>query len=344
MSIPYAPTSWNPVVGCEPVSEGCKNCWARRLHNQRHRANTEQAKIFSGLVESPGKRRLRSYEGWKEWVTRVGAPAGGWAARARKLEVRLPMPPQYDRPFDKIQLFPDRLDAPPRWRKPRTVAVCFMGDLFHPEVPDEFIDRVFAVAAMTPRHRYLYLTKRAARMQQYLSAAQARIEAATNGVIEQWGSRQERWNLHRHQANWMPNIRTWPLPNVWLGVTAENQRMADERIPLLLGTPGKHWVSLEPLLEGIDIEEYLPEPQDATLNCGGCEVCGYASDGPFLDGVVVGGESGPGHRRMDLQWATDLQAQCAAAGTPFYMKQIAASRPGQPSGIPMLDTRKETGW
>jgi protein gp37 len=307
MSISYAPTSWNPAIGCEPVSEGCTNCWAMKLHNQRHKVNTEQAKIFSGLVEPPGRRHLRTSEGWPQWVARIGPPPGGWAARARKLDVRLPMPPQYDRPFNKVQLFPARLEEPLRWRKPRTVAVCFMGDLFHPDVPDGFIDRVFDAMGAADWHTYLLLTKRVERMRDYLQAASKRLG---------------------------PDYDTGEVfPHVWLGVTAENQEQAAKRIPLLLSTPGKHFLSAEPLLGPVDIEEWLPcgDPQcDDEMN--------------FLDWIVAGGESGPGHRPMDLQWAADVQAQCEAAGVPFYVKQIAASRPGQPSGVAALDEAKDLPW
>jgi protein gp37 len=212
----------------------------------------------------------------------------------------LPWTPEHA--AENVTVHPARLEEPLHWRTPRTVAVCFMGDLFHEQVPDSFIDEVVAVMTATKRHTFLVLTKRAERMRAYFEGG--------------WGLK-----------------CMWPAPNVWLGVTAENQRMADERIPLLLDTPGKHWVSLEPLLGAVDIDEWIPcgDPQ--------CE-----EEMNFLDWVVVGGESGPGHRPMPLEWATDIQAQCEAAGTPFYFKQIAASRPGQPSGVAALDAAKAVPW
>jgi protein gp37 len=280
MPISYARTSWNPVLGCEPVSEGCKNCWAMKLHTQRHNANCH---VAAGAV-----------------MGRLPAP------KARAADLPLPMPAQYDLPFSHIQLLPDRLSEPLHWWKPRTVAVCFMGDLFHEQVPDEFLSRVWGTMADAERHTFLILTKRPERMRAFL----------LNDDLH----RQPYWDYHG----------IMPLPNVWLGVTAENQRMADERIPLLLDTPGKHWVSLEPLLGPVDL-------------CG-LGVCCSEHLPAQLDGVVVGGESGPGYRRMDLQWAADIYAQCREANVPVYFKQIAAPRPGQPSGVAALDGAKELPW
>ncbi len=271
MSIPYAPTSWNPTVGCTPVSEGCKNCWAMKLHNQRFEAY------------------------WRN----VGS-----------------LPEQYAEPFEKIQLLPERLAQPLRWRKPHTVAVCFMGDLFHEAVSDRFITQVLDAFEEAPQHTYLFLTKRAERMRRLFTV---------------W------WRA-----------RT-PAPNVWLGVTAENQRMADERIPLLLDTPAAHrWVSLEPLLGPVDLAHI---PLSTEVGIDTLRGLGYhheygvgANRHERLDWIVAGGESGPGYRPMELDWAKDIADQCTAARVPFYMKQVAASRPSQPSGVPMLDIAKELPW
>jgi protein gp37 len=185
---------------------------------------------------------------------------------------------------ENVTLHPELLDKPLHWRWPRTIFVCPTGDLFHEQVPDEFIHDVWNVMTLADRHTFLVLTKRIERAQRMIVGG---------------------------------------LDNVWLGVTAENQHWADVRIPLLLDTPGKHWISLEPLLSPIDLS---PKQQGTISLC------------------VVGGESGPGHRRMDLQWAADIYAQCRAANVPFYFKQIAASRSGQPSGVAVLDASKELPW
>jgi protein gp37 len=284
-----------------------------KLHNQRHNANCH---VAAGAV-----------------MGRLPAP------KARAADLPLPMPAQYDLPFSHIQLLPDRLSEPLHWWKPRTVAVCFMGDLFHEQVPDEFISWVFAVAAMAPQHRFLVLTKRAERMHQYLSLM------ATNPDAYVWAWAHEATNIFLDGAPAPSPLEEWPLPNVWLGVTAENQHMADERIPLLLKTPAAHrWASLEPLLGPVDLHAALwgicPVHDGPSLACnhGQCPATNR------LDGVVVGGESGPGHRPMELDWAATIYDQCRAAHVPYYFKQRAASRPGQPARVGALDSAKALPW
>jgi protein gp37 len=238
-----------------------------KLHNQRHEANKD--------VATEGLRRIGQLQ-----LDHTGSPV-----HARGCGAKLPMPPQYDRPFDKIQLLPARLSEPLRWRKPRTVAVCFMGDWMHEDVPDEFVLRMYDVMLQARQHTYLMLTKRPERMRHLFSLSPA-------------------------------------ASHIWLGVTAENQRMADERIPLLLDTPAAHrWASLEPLLGPVDLEEWLP--------CGDPQ-CEEEMD--FLDWVVVGGESGPGHRPLQHSWVYDIKDQCKAAGVAFWGKQDAGARPGIPLG------------
>jgi protein gp37 len=249
---------------------------------------------------------------WTSNAMLAGGAAIGFnaAARVREAGMALPFPRQYDQRFSKIQLLPDRLSQPLRWRKPRTVAVCFMGDLWHPDVPDEFIERVLAVTWVARLHRYLFLTKRAERMHAFFQDSPKRIyNIGLRG--EEIAGRD------------MPSM-IWPLPNVWLGVTAENQRMADKRIPPLLKTPAAHrWASIEPLLERVDIAQYIE-----TL--------------PGLDACVVGGESGPGYREMAMPWVERLSVQCDVARVPYYGKQRAATRPGQP--LPGYLGRKELPW
>ncbi len=311
MPISYAPTSWNPAIGCEPVSEGCKNCWAEKLHNRRYKANVIAALAGTG-------------EAFKKGTLLDGTPPQN--ARVQSLDNRfnLPFPEQYDVPFAQLQFLLGRLSQPLRWRKPRTVAVCFMGDLFEEHVPDEFIERVLATAWVARLHRYLFLTKRAERMHAFFQESPKRIYNI--GVLgEEIAGRQ------------MPSM-IWPLPNVWLGVTAENQRMADERIPLLLDTPAAHrWVSLEPLLGAVDLTHYLPRLATDTIWPDAAQLYHRG-----LDWVVVGGESGPGHRPMDQAWVWDIYDQCGNADVPYYGKQIAASRPGQP--LPAHLGRKELPW
>jgi len=208
----------------------------------------------------------------------------------------------------------DRLEQPLHWRKPQTVAVAFMGDLFHGKVPDEFIDKVFAVMALTPQHTYLLLTKRPERMRAYLNR---------NAPWLLWAAAAQVLTGHS-----LDHVLPWPLPNVWLGVSCENQARADERIPLLQRTSAAHiWASLEPLLEPIDLRLRLRERR-VTLPGAGTWVSRP------LDWIVVGGESGPHARPCDLGWIRDVVEQCRAATVPCFVKQASGLRPGTQGGIP----------
>ncbi len=207
-----------------------------------------------------------------------------------------------------IQLFPERLDWPLKWKKPRRIFVNSLSDLFHEDVPDDFIDKAFAVMALTPQHTYQVLTKRPERMREYIQDGLRRIGAAC-------------WNLRREHEEEMarqPHSTPWPLPNVWLGVTCENQRWADERIPILLDTPAAvRFVSAEPLLGSLSLRRYL-FPANIPL--------------PAINWLIVGGESGSGHRPFNPDWARDLLAQCRSNDglfpTPFFCKQLGGYRPG----------------
>ena len=243
-----------------------------------------------------------------------------------------------------VELRYRELSKPLHWRKPRRVGVCFMSDLFHEKVPDEFLDRVFAVMALTPQHTYVLLTKRPERMREYLRPAVKQAVLGGGAVTQDaesfWGEGPaasriiaELARRDTGQRGPFPRLATWPLPNVWLGVSVENQQAADERIPLLLETPGNHWVSCEPLLGpvalsglywtffAIDYPTELPNPAPTNHQDG-------------IDWVVVGGESGPKARECEVQWIADIAQQCLAADVPFYCKQDTGPRPGQQGRIP----------
>lgn len=201
------------------------------------------------------------------------------------------------------------LDQPLWWRRPRRIFVCAHGDLFHESVPDEWIDQVFAVMALAPQHTFQVLTKRPERMRAYLANAEMEI---------------------RDSVKYDPAAETlsWPLPNVWLGVSVEDQAAADERIPLLLATPAAvRWVSAEPLLGPVDLRRYFfghcPEHDFP----GGFCVQRHHAGVQHLHWVVAGGESGTGARPMHPDWARSLRDQCAEAGVPFLFKQWGAHLP-----------------
>lgn len=222
----------------------------------------------------------------------------------------------------EIEVFLDEaaLAKPLGWKKGRKVFVCSMTDLFADFVTDAMIDRIFAVMALCPQHTFQVLTKRSARMREYLT----RLDQCWHGNAEAFNDRM----AAAFDANyWWPDdpelgaggIGPWPLPNVWLGVSVEDQQRADERIPDLLATPAAiRWISAEPLLGPVSIIDamWARDPMQ----------CLHAS----IDWVVVGGESGKGARPMHPDWARSLRDQCAAAGVPFFFKQWGEWWPNPP--------------
>ena len=217
-----------------------------------------------------------------------------------------------------------------------------MADPFHESVPDAVIDRIFAVMALCPQHIFQVLTKRSARMREYCSALKERaLEIAQRAVwLGIWD------DPDVAASDTVTAFDAGPLPNVWLGVSAEDQTRADERIPDLLATPAAvRWVSAEPLLGPIDFLQsdiyafgkctvrlpVRPDPPkkrdigftDSTTLGGAIAALGgsITNDGGGLDWIVVGGESGPAARPMHPQWAREIRDQCASAGVPFFFKQ-----------------------
>lgn len=242
------------------------------------------------------------------------------------------------------------------WKRPRKIFWNAHGDLFHWNVPDEWIDRVFAVCALTPHHEHQILTKRSARMRAYCSDPRTpeRIARVILDLGADWGvsGAAALAPLGNRATEADPSFVIWPLSNVWLGVSVEDQQRADDRIPDLLATPAAvRFLSCEPLLGPVDLR-WIAEPDmrrsgviDALLGCNWIEVPGddfrpqrpghqdrsmgrwVVSDDAHifasrkLDWVIVGGESGPGARPMHPDWARGVRDQCAAAGVPFFFKQ-----------------------
>jgi protein gp37 len=199
------------------------------------------------------------------------------------------------------------LDQPLRWLRSRMIFVCAHGDLFHESVPDEWIDRVFAVMALAHQHVFQVLTKRPDRMRDYCAGigTSDRVWQATK-LIKDHG--------HTVALNYHSGGRAlfepapWPLRNVWIGTSVEDQTRANQRIPLLLDTPAVvRWVSAEPLLGPLNLQHF--------------DVDGDPISDARIDWIVVGGESGPGARPMHPGWARALRDQCAEAQVPFFFKQ-----------------------
>lgn len=213
-----------------------------------------------------------------------------------------------------------------------------LADPFDDEVPIEWLADFLKLIHDTPNLDWLLLTKRpenwTARMVSVRDDLNLHLEAREFAL---------RWIEHGKEG--IPH-------NVWLGVTAENQEMADKRIPELLKIPATvRFLSCEPLLSKIDLErstvavpsgEHCPHcKEEITMNIFGgyCE-CSCCVEGPEpcltpkIDWVIAGGESGPKRREMKLEWMTSLWQQCAGAGIPFFCKQDSALRPGQQGRIP----------
>lgn len=289
--IEWTTSTWNPVSGCSKASQGCKHCYAETIFH-------------------------RPYPG---------------------------------RDFTDVRTHADRLGQPLKWKAPRRVFVNSMSDLFHEDVPFDFIDQVFAVMAIAPHHKFQILTKRPWRMLHYLTrlhrpdalmlprqladagfrpvtAAWVNIHAAMVGMFERVPMR-----ALNAASDWQDNhypdgdgfIRCWPLPNVWLGVSVEDQETADERIPLLLRTPAAvRFVSAEPLLGPVDF-------RFTNGLVHGVDAADY-----LLGWVIVGGESGPKARPCDVEWIRDIVRQCQAEKVPVFVKQDSARRSGMQGRIP----------
>lgn len=306
--IEWTDATWNPIRGCSRVSDGCRHCYAEG----------QAARIISmdrgrGIPEGQG-----SYDG-------LLARGGQWNG--------------------KITVVDESLGQPLRWQKPRMIFVNSMSDLFHESVPDYVIYRIFAVMAIASHHTFQVLTKRPLRMQAFLrDFSFDRLVESCKGddgasVIPRH-TMQSLWHIFGLIADsrltCYPRRDAFPLPNVWIGVSVEDQGAADERIPLLLGTPAAvRWISAEPLLGPVDLlypETLWPEGPERCCDGRECACAGQPIDPPLLygiDWVVVGGESGPKARPMHPQWATDLRDQCAAAGVPFLFKQWGEWAPGE---------------
>ena len=221
----------------------------------------------------------------------------------------------FERGFDVV-LRPKRLGLPLKWRRPRRIFVNSMSDLFHDAVPDEYIARVFAVMALAQQHTFQVLTKRHGRMRSLLRSASFGHLVAEQGRQHHIGS----------QGDWLQvaaMLGGAPLPNVWLGVSVEDQKWADIRVPALLDTPAAvRFLSCEPLLGPVDLHFWLTgvDPNTRRSETPDVDVVG-------LDWVITGGESGTRARPFNLYWARSIRDQCTAAGVAYFHKQHGGRTP-----------------
>lgn len=281
-SIEWTDATWQPVVGCTRVSAGCDSCYAiSSVHRFR---------------KAEGLTKLRPKD--------AARPGLDWSG--------------------KVALQAERLADPLRWKKPRRIFVCSQADLFHDAIPFEYIAAVFGVMAACPQHRFQVLTKRPARALEFFAWIREEAKDRAERLGERWTPCYVCQDEVPHEISngeHLNRAAKWPLPNVHLGVSVEDQATADERIPLLLQCPARvHWVSYEPALGPVDF--HLDEIVSATTGRGQA----LQSRGDVLAWIVVGGESGARARPFDIDWARSVIEQCAAPGvrTVPFVKQLGA--------------------
>ena len=310
--IEWTEATWNPTIGCTRVSEGCRNCYAERLAATR-------------LKDAP------RYQG----LARMTPSGPRWAGEVRYV--------------------PEALDQPLRWHRPRMIFVNSMSDLFHERVPDEWLDEIHAVMLAChlfenrAGHIFQILTKRTKRMRDYyLSRTPAEhLKAwavAGNGWIQtddpdvlfseavEWQC-SAKWDPETSVAlsspePWSHPENLFPLPNVWLGTSVENQEAADKRIPILLDTPATiRFLSCEPLLGPIDLTSVRNPGGDAWPRFNVLQRWTNGETTTGIDWVIAGAESGPNARPCHPDWARSLRDQAAVAGIPFFWKSWGDWKP-----------------
>lgn len=303
--IEWTERTWNPVVGCTKIAAGCKNCYAKTLHDMRHDAHKAGKKV----------------------------------------------PLQYAEPFEKVQLMPERIKEPLKWQKGGMVFVNSMSDLFHKDVPDEYLFHLFAVMALAGKQTFQVLTKRVQRMCEFMNKLARSVEPLEKAA------RDLGYTLRYTDAESgrVHPLLPWPIPNVWLGASFAVQEDVDHNWRWLNDTPAVvRFASCEPLLESLDLTKPLHldrchhrQPKTG-YQCGLPEghAEGESADDSHttliptgypwfghkpLQWAIVGGESGPQARWCFLDDVRGVVRQCRKAKTPVFVKQLG-SRPAELRG------------
>lgn len=238
-TIQWTDETWNPVVGCSKISEGCLHCYA---------------------AEAAKSARLQQFNQYKK--------VGGWNGITEFVE--------------------SQLTKPLHWRSPKKIFAGSMTDLFHENTPFSWVDRIFEVIAKCPQHTFQILTKRPERMAQYFEKGFVKYTKNLVEFDDSLGEQRE--------------FAYFPLSNVWLGTTVENQAMADKRIPILEKIPAAvRFLSCEPLLEQIHFDVLTG-----------------------IDWVITGGESGNKSRPCDVDWIRSIVTQCDEQNVPVFVKQLGS--------------------
>lgn len=305
-TIEWTDATWNPVVGCKAVSPGCAHCYAETM-----------AKRLAAMAEA--EIRAEKNPGRKRHYLNVVGDNGRWNG--------------------DVWLVPESTGDPFKWRKPRRVFVNSMSDLFHEGVPCDFVDTIFATMYECQHHTFQVLTKRPERAAEYLNCSEVLTRIAHKAWWALHGRDPEKAKFVSVEDIIADFITMWPIPNVWIGTSVEDQQRADERIPHLLSIPAAvRFLSCEPLL-GPVVLDGGPKGPPTHLS--------VEIDHPEdkrIDWVICGGESGPGARPMHGDWVRSIHDQCQQAGVPFFFKQWGAWKDGSLVGKKaagrMLDGRE----
>ena len=274
-NISWTDATFNCIVGCTRVSSGCENCFAEKLSWRLQ--NNPKTPYYKGTVRKTSKGNIL------------------WTGQ--------------------VNLVPEKLDQPIRWQRPRMIFTNSMSDLFHDEVPDDFLDAMFGVMLITPRHIYQNLTKRPGRMKGYISDrikypnnVKWRIDIANAwkkyGIYTEDRDVELTLNMTiqaKHEMGKLPQ-------HIGLGVSCEDQATADERIPILASTPAQfRFLSLEPLLENINLDINKDK----------------------MHWVICGNESGHNARIGNINWLWNIHAQCKQLDIPVFVKQLGSNCIGE---------------
>lgn len=345
--IEWTDTTWNPVIGCRHVAEGCRHCYAETMSK---RLAAMGKKDYASILDAKGKFNGRA-------ITR-----------------------------------PETLAEPLHWKKLRRVFVNSMSDLFHEDVPFEFIAAVFGIMAACPQHTFQVLTKRPERALEFMQwrwrpanvpntgRTPGGHPARMIGGVKGWNNSEPSramadcvsWayefgsdDVRDKLTDAIPITVSSPLPNVEFGVSLSDQGTADYAVPLVLRIPAAvRFVSAEPLIEAVNLRELnavatavrdgkplvVRDQVDALGGVGGgplAMLLGYGEKRAALDWIIVGGESGPSARPCDVAWIRSIAQQCKAAGVPVFVKQLGANPHEQFGGAgalrPMLKRGNRKG-
>lgn len=306
--ISWTDATWNPVKGCSRVSEGCRHCYAEVQAARILRMAKGKPSVYDGLV------RVRSMV---SGLLYTDVNAAGSSNESRWT--------------GKVLLDPKHLTDPLRWKAPRRIFVNSMSDLFHEGLTNEQIAAVFGVMAAAPQHTFQVLTKRAKRMREWFAWI---CDHDVHRAIRRCGDYAERLGAPVYvsrrkdgRSPWNDSRCAWPLPNVWLGVSVENQEAHDERAEELLACPAAvYFFSVEPILGPVDASQSL---RRMLRTIDGRLLRNDHQDAPsvagkwrrHIDWIIAGCESGPRARPCNVDWLRSLRDQCASAGVPFFLKQ-----------------------